>query len=168
MPPSSRSATPSSRPVRTPPTSTPLPGASGHCATRARLPSYKEVRYRQRYVDLIMNPEVRETFVKRSKLVSAMRRYMEGQGYLEVETPILQETLGGANARPFTTHFNALDQDCYLRIATELHLKRCIVGGMERVFELGRQFRNEGMDLTRTIPSSPRWRPTAPTVTSRA
>ena len=108
----------------------------------------KEVRYRQRYVDLIMNPEVKETFVKRSKLISGMRRYMEGQGFLEVETPILQETLGGANARPFTTHFNALDQDCYLRIATELHLKRCIVGGMERVFELGRQFRNEGMDLT--------------------
>ena len=108
----------------------------------------KEVRYRQRYVDLIMNPEVRETFVKRSKLISSMRRYMESQGYLEVETPILQETLGGANAKPFMTHFNALDQDCYLRIATELHLKRCIVGGMERVFELGRQFRNEGMDLT--------------------
>ena len=108
----------------------------------------KEVRYRQRYVDLIMNPEVKETFVKRSKLISGMRRYMESQGYLEVETPILQETLGGANAKPFTTHFNALDQDCYLRIATELHLKRCIVGGMERVFELGRQFRNEGMDLT--------------------
>ena len=108
----------------------------------------KEVRYRQRYVDLIMNPEVRETFVKRSRLISAMRRFMEGEGYLEVETPILQETLGGANARPFTTHFNALDQDCYLRIATELHLKRCIVGGMDRVFEIGRQFRNEGMDLT--------------------
>lgn len=108
----------------------------------------REVRYRQRYVDLIMNPEVKETFVKRSRLISAMRRFMEGQGYLEVETPILQETLGGANARPFKTHFNALDQDCYLRIATELHLKRCIVGGMERVFELGRQFRNEGMDLT--------------------
>ncbi|MBQ9059154.1 MAG: lysine--tRNA ligase [Atopobiaceae bacterium] len=108
----------------------------------------KEVRYRQRYVDLIMNPEVKQSFVMRSKLISAMRHYMEEQGYLEVETPILQETLGGANARPFTTHFNALDQDCYLRIATELHLKRLIVGGMERVFELGRQFRNEGMDLT--------------------
>lgn len=108
----------------------------------------KEVRYRQRYVDLIMNPEVKETFVKRSRIISAIRHYMEAEGYLEVETPILQETLGGANARPFTTHFNALDQDCYLRIATELHLKRCIVGGMERVFELGRQFRNEGMDLT--------------------
>ena len=108
----------------------------------------KEVRYRQRYVDMIMNPEVKQTMIKRSRLVSAIRRYMEDEGYLEVETPILQETLGGANAKPFTTHFNALDQDCYLRIATELHLKRCIVGGMERVFELGRQFRNEGMDLT--------------------
>ena len=110
--------------------------------------SDREMRYRQRYVDLIMNPEVKDTFVKRSRLISAIRRYMEDQGYLEVETPILQETLGGANAKPFTTHFNVLDQDCYLRIATELHLKRCIVGGMERVFEVGRQFRNEGMDLT--------------------
>ena len=108
----------------------------------------REVRYRQRYVDLIMNPEVRETFRARSRIISAIRRHMEDMGYLEVETPILQETLGGANARPFTTHFNVLDQDCYLRIATELHLKRCIVGGLERVFELGRQFRNEGMDLT--------------------
>ena len=110
--------------------------------------SDREVRYRQRYVDLIMNPEVKETFVNRSRLVSNIRRFMEDKGYLEVETPILQETLGGANARPFITHFNALDQQCYLRIATELHLKRCIVGGMERVFEIGRQFRNEGMDLT--------------------
>ncbi len=110
--------------------------------------SDREVRYRQRYVDLIMNPEVKDTFVKRSRIISAIRRYMEDLGYLEVETPILQETLGGANAKPFTTHFNVLDQDCYLRIATELHLKRCIVGGMERVFEVGRQFRNEGMDLT--------------------
>ncbi|MDO4798715.1 MAG: lysine--tRNA ligase [Coriobacteriales bacterium] len=110
--------------------------------------SDREMRYRQRYVDLIMNPEVKDTFVKRSRIISAIRRYMEEQGYLEVETPILQETLGGANARPFTTHFNVLDQDCYLRIATELHLKRCLVGGLERVFEVGRQFRNEGMDLT--------------------
>ena len=108
----------------------------------------KEVRYRQRYVDLIMNPEVKQTMIDRSRLVSAIRRFMEEQGYLEVETPILQETLGGANAKPFTTHFNVLDQDCYLRIATELHLKRCLVGGIDRVFELGRQFRNEGMDLT--------------------
>lgn len=108
----------------------------------------KEVRYRQRYVDLIMNPEVKDVFVKRSRILSAFRSYMLEQGYLEVETPILQETLGGANARPFTTHFNALDQEVYLRIATELHLKRLIVGGMERVWEMGRQFRNEGMDLT--------------------
>ena len=110
--------------------------------------SDREVRYRQRYVDLIMNPESKQVFINRSKIVSTIRRFMESQGYLEVETPILQETLGGANARPFTTHFNALDQDCYLRIATELHLKRCIVGGLDRVFEIGRQFRNEGMDLT--------------------
>lgn len=109
----------------------------------------KETRYRQRYADLIVNPEVMTTFRNRSRIISAIRRYMEQvQGYIEVETPILQETLGGANARPFTTHFNALNQDCYLRIATELHLKRCIVGGMERVFEIGRQFRNEGMDQT--------------------
>ncbi|MBQ1841055.1 MAG: lysine--tRNA ligase, partial [Atopobiaceae bacterium] len=108
----------------------------------------KEVRYRQRYVDLIMNPEVKETFVNRSRLISSIRRFMEEQGYLEVETPILQETLGGANARPFTTHFNALNRDYYLRIATELPLKRLLVGGFEKVFEIGRQFRNEGMDLT--------------------
>lgn len=109
----------------------------------------KETRYRQRYADLIVNPDVMKTFRNRSRIISAIRRYMEqAQGYIEVETPILQETLGGANARPFTTHFNALNQDCYLRIATELHLKRCIVGGMERVFEIGRQFRNEGMDQT--------------------
>ncbi len=108
----------------------------------------KETRYRQRYVDMVMNPESKAVFVKRSRIISAIRRYMEEQGYLEVETPILQETLGGANAKPFTTHFNALDQECYLRIATELHLKRLLVGGMERVFEIGRQFRNEGMDLT--------------------
>ncbi|MCH3942805.1 MAG: lysine--tRNA ligase [Atopobiaceae bacterium] len=110
--------------------------------------SDKETRYRQRYVDLIMNDDVRETFRKRSVIISAIRSFMNDQDYLEVETPILQETLGGANAKPFVTHFNALDQECYLRIATELHLKRLIVGGFERVYELGRQFRNEGMDLT--------------------
>ena len=110
--------------------------------------SDKETRYRQRYVDLIVNEDVRETFVKRSKIVSAFRRYMEAEGYLEVETPILQTIQGGATAKPFITHFNALDQECYLRIATELHLKRLLVGGFERVFEVGRIFRNEGMDQT--------------------
>lgn len=108
----------------------------------------RELRYRQRYVDLIMNPEVRDTFKKRSQIVSLIRRYMEDLGYLEVETPMMHAIMGGANAKPFVTHFNALDRDFYLRIATELPLKRCIVGGLERVFELGRQFRNEGMDLT--------------------
>ena len=106
----------------------------------------KETRYRQRYVDLVMNPEVKNTFEKRFKIVAAIRRYMEDHGYYEVETPILHPILGGANARPFVTHHNALDKDFYLRIATELHLKRLIVGGFEKVFEIGRQFRNEGMD----------------------
>ena len=108
----------------------------------------REVRYRQRYVDLIMNADVRETFRKRSQIISLIRRYMEADGYMEVETPMMHAILGGANAKPFVTHFNALDRDFYLRIATELPLKRCIVGGLERVFEIGRQFRNEGMDLT--------------------
>ncbi|MDO4590336.1 MAG: lysine--tRNA ligase [Slackia sp.] len=110
--------------------------------------SDKETRYRQRYVDLIVNEDVRETFRKRSAILSAFRRYMEEDGYMEVETPILQTIQGGATAKPFITHFNALDQECYLRIATELHLKRLLVGGFERVFEIGRIFRNEGMDLT--------------------
>ncbi|MDE8701392.1 lysine--tRNA ligase [Adlercreutzia equolifaciens] len=106
----------------------------------------KETRYRQRYVDLVMNPEVRTTFERRFKIVSAIRRYMEDQGYYEVETPFLHAIIGGANAKPFITHFNALDRDYYLRIATELPLKRLLVGGFEKVFEIGRQFRNEGMD----------------------
>ena len=110
--------------------------------------SDKETRYRQRYVDRIMNDDVRETFRKRSAIVSAFRRYMEDNGYMEVETPILQTIQGGATAKPFITHFNALNQENYLRIATELHLKRLLVGGYERVFEIGRIFRNEGMDLT--------------------
>ena len=110
--------------------------------------SDKETRYRQRYVDLIANDDVRETFRKRSQILSTFRRFMESDGYMEVETPILQTIQGGATAKPFITHFHALDQECYLRIATELHLKRCIVGGFERVFEIGRIFRNEGMDLT--------------------
>ena len=108
----------------------------------------KELRYRQRYVDLIVNDEVRDTFVKRSKIISTFRHYMENDGYYEVETPFLQTIQGGATAKPFITHFNALNQECYLRIATELHLKRLLVGGFERVFEIGRIFRNEGMDPT--------------------
>ena len=110
--------------------------------------SDKETRYRQRYVDLIVNEDVRETFRRRSAIISTFRRYMEDDGYMEVETPILQSIQGGATAKPFITHFNALNQENYLRIATELHLKRLLVGGYERVFEIGRIFRNEGMDLT--------------------
>lgn len=107
----------------------------------------KETRYRQRYVDLIVNPEVRKTFEARFKIISAIRRYMDqDQGFYEVETPMLQAIMGGANARPFITHHNALDRDYYLRIATELPLKRLLVGGFERVYEIGRVFRNEGMD----------------------
>lgn len=106
----------------------------------------KETRYRQRYVDLIVNPEVKETFEKRFKIISAIRHVMESHDYFEVETPFLHPILGGANAKPFVTHFNALDRDYFLRIATELPLKRLLVGGFDKVFELGRQFRNEGMD----------------------
>ncbi len=105
-----------------------------------------ELRYRQRYVDLIANPEVKEVFVKRSKIISSIRETLDARGYIEVETPILNTLAGGANARPFITHHNTLDIDMYMRIATELHLKRCIVGGFDRVYEIGRQFRNEGMD----------------------
>ena len=106
-----------------------------------------DLRYRQRYVDLIMNGDVKKTFVMRSKILTAIRNYLDSRDYLEVETPILNTIAGGAAARPFITHHNALDMDMYLRIATELHLKRLIVGGMERVYEMGRQFRNEGMDI---------------------
>ena len=106
----------------------------------------KELRYRQRYVDLIMNPESKRNFEIRSKFVSYLRRYLDGLGFMEVETPVLSPIAGGANARPFITHHNAQDIDMYMRIATELHLKRLIVGGMERVYEVGRIFRNEGMD----------------------
>lgn len=105
-----------------------------------------DIRYRQRYTDLIMNEEVKETFVKRSKIISAIRRYLDEQGFMEVETPMLVSNAGGAAARPFETHFNALDEDVKLRISLELYLKRLIVGGLERVYEIGRVFRNEGLD----------------------
>ena len=105
-----------------------------------------DIRYRQRYTDLIMNEEVKETFVKRSKIISAIRRYLDDQGFMEVETPMLVSNAGGAAARPFETHFNALDEDVKLRISLELYLKRLIVGGLERVYEIGRVFRNEGLD----------------------
>ena len=105
-----------------------------------------DLRYRQRYVDLIMNPEVKDTFIKRSRIISTIRKYLDGQGFMEVETPMLVANAGGAAARPFETHFNALDEDFKLRISLELYLKRLIVGGMERVYEIGRVFRNEGLD----------------------
>ena len=105
-----------------------------------------DTRYRQRYVDLITNPESRDTFIKRSKIISSIRRYLDGQGFMEVETPMLVSNAGGAAARPFETHFNALDEDFKLRISLELYLKRLIVGGLERVYEIGRVFRNEGLD----------------------
>ena len=105
-----------------------------------------DMRYRQRYVDLIMNQDVKETFVKRSKVISSIRHYLDGEGFMEVETPMLVQNAGGAAARPFNTHFNALDEDLHLRISLELYLKRLIVGGMERVYEIGRVFRNEGLD----------------------
>ena len=105
-----------------------------------------DLRYRQRYVDLIMNPEVKDTFIKRSKIISIIRKYLDSQGFMEVETPMLVSNAGGASARPFETHFNALDEDLKLRISLELYLKRLIVGGLEKVYEIGRVFRNEGLD----------------------
>ncbi|CCZ90371.1 lysine--tRNA ligase [Clostridium sp. CAG:167] len=105
-----------------------------------------DMRYRQRYVDLIMNPEVKDTFIKRSKVLRSIRNYLDAQGFMEVETPMLVQNAGGAAARPFETHFNALDEDLKLRISLELYLKRLIVGGMEKVYEIGRVFRNEGLD----------------------
>lgn len=107
-----------------------------------------ELRYRQRYVDLFMNDKVRETFRKRSAIIAQIRRYLDSEGFMEVETPVLNTVASGASARPFVTHHNTLDIDMYMRIATELHLKMCIVGGLERVYEIGRLFRNEGMDAT--------------------
>ena len=105
-----------------------------------------DLRYRQRYLDLIMNPEVKDTFIKRSKIISEIRKFLDGQGFMEVETPMLVHNAGGAAARPFETHFNALDEDVKLRISLELYLKRLIVGGLEKVYEIGRVFRNEGVD----------------------
>ena len=105
-----------------------------------------DIRYRQRYVDLIMNEDVKDTFIKRSRILAAIRKYLAGEGFMEVETPMLVSNAGGAAARPFETHFNALDEDLKLRISLELYLKRLIVGGMERVYEIGRVFRNEGLD----------------------
>lgn len=105
-----------------------------------------DLRYRQRYTDLIVNPEVKDTFIKRSKIISSIRRYLDSQGFMEVETPMLVANAGGAAARPFETHFNALDEDLKLRISLELYLKRLIVGGLEKVYEIGRVFRNEGLD----------------------
>lgn len=106
-----------------------------------------ELRYRQRYVDLIMNPEVKETFIIRTKIITEIRKILDEKGYLEVETPVLNTIAGGATARPFVTHHNTLDMDMYLRIATELYLKRLIVGGFDKVYEIGKDFRNEGMDI---------------------
>jgi lysyl-tRNA synthetase class 2 len=103
-----------------------------------------DLRYRQRYVDLIVNPEVKETFIIRSKIIKSIRSFLDKLGYIEVDTPILNTIPGGASARPFVTHHNTLDIDMYLRIATELYLKRLIVGGLEKVYEMGRIFRNEG------------------------
>lgn len=105
-----------------------------------------DIRYRQRYTDLIMNPDVKETFIKRSRIISSIRHYLDAKGFMEVETPMLVSNAGGASARPFETHYNALDEDVKLRISLELYLKRLIVGGMERVYEIGRVFRNEGVD----------------------
>ncbi len=105
-----------------------------------------DLRYRQRYVDLIVNPEVKDVFVKRTRIISFIRDYLDDRGFLEVETPVLQTIAGGANARPFITHHNALDMDVYLRIAVELYLKRLLIGGLERVYEIGKNFRNEGID----------------------
>ena len=110
-----------------------------------------DTRYRQRYLDLIINPDVKDTFVKRSKIISSIRRYLDAQGFMEVETPMLVSNAGGAAARPFETHYNALDEDVKLRISLELYLKRLIVGGLERVYEIGRVFRNEGVDTRHTV-----------------
>jgi len=121
-----------------------------------------ELRYRQRYLDLISNENVRKTFRTRSRIISAIRRYMDTNGFMEVETPILQSEAAGAAAEPFVTHYNALNRDLYLRIETELRLKRLIIGGIDKVYEIGRIFRNEGISFKHS-PESLRWRFTRPT-----
>ena len=124
-----------------------------------------ELRYRQRYVDLVVNDGIKDIFIKRTKVYNSMREYFNSHGYMEVETPILQSIPGGASARPFITHHNALDIPLYLRIADELYLKRLIVGGFEGVYEFSKNFRNEGMDRTHN-PNSPVWKSTFPTRTT--
>ncbi|MCU0484728.1 MAG: lysine--tRNA ligase [Anaerolineales bacterium] len=131
---------------------TPLPAAKDEVVdgqvVRHALLAEPEVRYRQRYADLAVNPEVRELFIKRAKIVRSLREFLDSRGFIEVETPVLQPIYGGAAARPFVTHHNQLKQDLYLRISFELYLKRLVVGGLERVYEIGRDFRNEGVDRT--------------------
>jgi len=124
----------------------PIPDVKEKDGEKYNLVSDKEFRYRKRYLDLIINPETKDNYIKRFKIINSIRSFLNNNGYLEVETPILQPIYGGANAKPFTTHHNALDQDFYLRIATELYLKQLIVGGFEKVYELSKDFRNEGID----------------------
>ena len=124
----------------------PIPDVKEKDGEKYNLVSDKELRYRKRFLDLIINPETKENFIKRFKIINSIRSFLNNHGYIEVETPVLQPIYGGANAKPFTTHHNALDQDFYLRIATELYLKQLIVGGFEKVYELSKDFRNEGID----------------------
>ena len=124
----------------------PIPDVKEKDGEKYNLVSDKELRYRKRFLDLIINPETKEKFIKRFKIINSIRSFLNNHGYIEVETPVLQPIYGGANAKPFTTHHNALDQDFYLRIATELYLKQLIVGGFEKVYELSKDFRNEGID----------------------